>query len=121
MKLITIEKENSTFNFVVSSRNTRSGFAHDCTLFVNGHGRMPVHCHYLNRTWETWTYQSACLTAISQEIESWEKFQVDMWKSENNVKRMSTKRRAEFTDYYMALNHTRLLMAVKDDLRTNTY
>ena len=63
MKLVKIECCAHDVMFVCEFRNTRHGFAHDVTMFVDGREQSKATCHYLNRTWERWNYQSACISA----------------------------------------------------------
>lgn len=53
-----------SFNFICEFGNTRSGFKHTCTLVVNGLHNVKNVCHYYNRTWEAYTYQSVMQGAI---------------------------------------------------------
>lgn len=56
--------DNANFKFVNSSRNTRHGFAHDTTLFINNNEITAESAFYLNRTWETYRYQTVMLNAV---------------------------------------------------------
>jgi len=67
MKLFKI---NENVNIVCDSINTRSGFKHTATLFINGCERENTKICYLNRTWERFQYESVLkkLKGISQEL-----------------------------------------------------
>ena len=42
-----------------SSRSTRNGFAHDCTVRDENYNEVSeATCHYLNRTWECYRFES---------------------------------------------------------------
>ena len=53
------------FNFIVERGNTRNGFKHTCNLIVNGLHNVKNGCHYYNRTWEAYDYQSVMSGAIN--------------------------------------------------------
>ena len=42
------------FEFVNESYDTRNGFKHVSTLFMNNCKQIENTCHYLNRTWESY-------------------------------------------------------------------
>lgn len=98
MKIFDITVNGREFRFVCSSRNTRHGFAHDCTLFVNGDDCGESHCYYLNRTWESWGFQSVCIAAINKELQEREMYNRAKWMFENGYKKMTSTRKAAFLD-----------------------
>jgi len=49
---------NKKLQVVCETGNTRNGFKHTATLLSNGNERESVKCHYYNRTWESYTYES---------------------------------------------------------------
>ena len=67
MKLIKID-ENTTI--MCDVKDTRSGFKHEATLFINGNEIRKTKICYLNRTWERFQYESVLnkLKGISQEL-----------------------------------------------------
>ena len=94
MEYITKTINGAEFMFCVSARNTRSGFAHDCVLLHNG--RMIAHdtAHYLNRTWESYRFQSVMLGAVDNAIcEARERIEQDE-KTRNGWQRLTAERRA---------------------------
>ena len=91
MKLVKFEVNGHEVEFVCESRNTRNGFAHDATLLVNSCQWSTGHRYYLNRTWEAWTYQSACLEACCKAIANrTEQLRME-YKLAHNVSRISKK------------------------------
>lgn len=79
-----------------NSRNTRSGFAHDCDMFMNGHQLSSGHCFYLNRTWEKYCYQSVLFNACHNAIESRSEFLKRIYKEQNNLTRLAGKNAEAF-------------------------
>jgi len=116
MKIIKMEINNTRFEFVCNSRSTRNGFAHDCNLFINDNREQTAHCYYLNRTWECWQYQTACITAINQEIEWYTNRMLDKFKNENGYNRMTGKRRIEFDRYLQEIPYIKTLKECKTEL-----
>jgi hypothetical protein len=55
MKLFKI---NDKIEIVCNYENTRNGFRHRATLLLNGNDVDMTTEHYLNRTWESYEYQS---------------------------------------------------------------
>jgi hypothetical protein len=75
--------------FKNSARNTRSGFAHDTQMFINGRLEQTATCHYLNRTWESYAFQSVMKQAVYLRIEQERAKLVNEWKATNNKQRIS--------------------------------
>lgn len=51
-------KINDRFEIVCEWKKTRNGFKHEATLLVDGSEFKKVKCCYLNRTWESYEFQS---------------------------------------------------------------
>jgi hypothetical protein len=51
-------KINDNLEAVCDSLSTRNGFKHTATLLLNGIERESVKINYINRTWESFEYQS---------------------------------------------------------------
>lgn len=96
MRIIKINIDGHEFEFVCNSRNTRTGFAHDCTLFINGIEQPLATCYYLNRTWERYPFQTVCTTALNKAIDTWLEYMRREFMNAHNYERMSTKRRIAF-------------------------
>jgi hypothetical protein len=75
--------------FKNSARNTRGGFAHDTQMFIDGILEMKNSAHYLNRTWESYAFQSVMKQAIYLRIEEERAKLVREYKEANNKKRIS--------------------------------
>ena len=120
MKSITIKKEGLTFEFLCDSHNTRSGFAHDCTLYY-GLQRIVRHCYYLNRTWERWSHQSVCLKCIDAMIED-RLYNLKMaYMEHNGYKRMTRERLNDYNKSVVNDLFLKILESVKTDLQKNLY
>lgn len=90
----------TNFEIVCSSRNTRDGFAHHCTILVNGEDRgIEATCFYLNRTWERYAYQSVMLKAAREQIARLIEWEREDYMAARDWQRMTAKRREEFAQY----------------------
>jgi hypothetical protein len=74
--------------FKNSARNTRSGFAHDTKMFIDDQLEQTATCHYLNRTWESYAFQSVMKQAVYLRIEQERAKLVNEWKATNNKQRI---------------------------------
>ena len=96
MKIFKANINGNEYEFICEFGNTRNGFKHECRLFVNDSFETSATCHYLNRTWESYNYQSVMLRAICILMEQHEEFLKHIFKSENGYEKMTAKRKAEF-------------------------
>ncbi len=85
--------------FVNEFRGTRSGFAHDTTLFINGYKCATATCHYLNRTWERYTYQSVMRKVVCELRERRREWLKEAFKAEKGYKKLTAERKVEFNTY----------------------
>lgn len=92
---------NCKFTFYCSSRSTRHGFAHDAELFCEGNKISSASCHYLNRTWECYTYQSVMKKAVGNEIDSIRSALKYEYLFVNGYERMTEKRKADFEGVFL--------------------
>ena len=75
--------------FKNSARNTRGGFAHDTQMFIDGILEMTNSAHYINRTWESYAFQSVMRQAVYLRIEEERNKLVREYKEANNKQRIS--------------------------------
>lgn len=61
-----IFKINKSIEIVCNAENTRSGFRHLATLFVDGSESAKGKCTYQNRTWERYEFQSVLFNVIEK-------------------------------------------------------
>ena len=85
--------------FANNSRGTRSGFAHDTSFFVNGHLYREATCHYLNRTWERYTFQSVMRKAVYDAREAQENYLKNTYMTAKGYKKLTAKRAEAFKAY----------------------
>lgn len=61
-----IFKLNDNTEIVCKSEKTRNGFRHLATLCINGNEQETAKCTYLNRTWESYEFQSVIQKLIEK-------------------------------------------------------
>lgn len=77
------------------SKNTRNGFAHVCSLIINGHDVGTFKVNYLNRTWEMFTFDSVKETAVMDYAEYLYRGARSKFMNERGYKKLTTKRKKE--------------------------
>ena len=121
MKLVKFTVKGHEIAFFCDSRSTRHGFAHDSSMFVDNVPLAEGHCYYLNRTWESWNYQSACLAAVGNEIARYKDWLKDNYKYENGVSRITAKHKEKLDAIYNGNDHIAMLEEIKANLKRNCY
>lgn len=116
-----ITVNNNEYQFINSSRNTRTGFAHDTTLFINGRKYSKATAIYYNRTWECYTYQTVMQRCVNDILAEKQKDFVADYKAKNNIKRLTAEKRAEAGRDFEALETTKELKKVYQALELNEY
>ncbi len=53
-----LEKINKQLTFGLYAEGTRGGFKHTAVLFKNGREVCRATCHYVNRTWEAYPFDT---------------------------------------------------------------
>lgn len=98
-KIIVNGKE---YLFINESKGSRNGFKHCTTLLINNNEVVDVAIQYYNRTWETYRYRTSMNKAIQQMINC-RKSRLEMdFRRDNDIYRMTKKRRAELDDILYA-------------------
>ena len=115
IKKITVN--NTEYQFINDSRNTRSGFAHDTALFKNDVMIGKASAHYLNRTWESYRYQTVMIVCISDVInDKYNEFIAD-FKRANGISRLTKAKREEADKEFYNREDIKELEQVKEELR----
>ena len=121
MKTIKIKINGKEYLFICSARNTRTGFAHDCHLLINGVDKMESHAYYINRTWEVYTYQTVCLKSIDLLIQDRSDILKDRFMESHGYKKLTQKRAAIFASELEKDQTIMEFKAVRDKLAHNIY
>ena len=116
MRMISVKNDFHDVRFVCSSRSTRSGFAHDATMFIDDCVAGGATCYYYNRTWERWTYESVCLSAVSAAMSEREAELKDDYKRAHGLSRVAGKAKADLADMIAKDLRMATLREIKDEL-----
>lgn len=121
MDIIKVKANGTEFEFICQCRGTRSGFAHDCNLFVGGRELTEAHCHYINRTWEVYEYQSVCVEAINNLIQEHKEAKKIEFCEKYEWKRL-TQKRADILDQILECDdYMKTLKECKANLLNKIY
>jgi len=81
-------------------KSTRNGFTHVSKLYRNNALVCEARCHYLNRTWESYTFQSSMKKVISMAIEK----EIAEQKRFQGIKRLTKALRQDIINYSSWIN-----------------
>lgn len=96
MKTHTITTSNgNVYQFINESFSNSRNWGHKSQLFINNVYIEDDKRIYLNRTWESYQYQSVMKEIVWKLIAQEQKQAVDKYKSDNGIKRLSSEKRIE--------------------------
>lgn len=75
--------------FVNNFVSTRGGFKHETLLSIDSTIVRKSVCHYSNRTWESYAFQSVMKKAIDEEVNSERNILRQEFKDKTGLKRLS--------------------------------
>lgn len=116
MELKKMTVQGREVEFVNNWRGTRSGFAHDTAMFVDGRRVAEDTCHYINRTWERYTYQSVMRSAVYRLLEDREIILRHRFMQEKGYKKLTAQRKIEFAEVVDADDVIKFYREVRDAL-----
>lgn len=117
MELRKFNIDGREVEFANQFRGTRSGFAHDTTMFVDGHRVAEATCHYINRTWEAYEYQTVMVNAVYYRIEELRQYAKDRFMKAKGYKKLTANRKAEFEEVYKQNAEIAFYEAVRAELK----
>lgn len=103
--------------FVNESSWTRNGFKHTSTLFVDNREVGNNTVHYLNRTWENYTFQTVMLKVIGNLIDYTMDNLKNAFKSAKGYQKLTQKRNEEFNESIKDNRELAELYEVRSQLR----
>ena len=113
--MVTIYKEieyNGSiyeFTFINQFINTRCGFNHKSYLMYKGSKLYEYTAHYINRTWEPYTYSSSMYNSIYGLIEQLKENYTIQFKNEKGYKRLTKSRKVELEKYLEQFDKIKIL------------
>jgi hypothetical protein len=81
-------------------KSTRSGFTHVSKLYRNNALVCVAKCHYINRTWESYNFQTSMKKVVSMAIEK----EIAEQKRFQGIKRLTKEKRQEIINYSSWIN-----------------
>jgi hypothetical protein len=84
MSVLTLDIDGKTYEFENRFASNRNGFSHHTTLTVGHSQTYEATCHYINRTWEKYTYQSSMMSAVAQLQTALVDRAIRNWKVDHN-------------------------------------
>ena len=119
MRIRKMNIDGHEIMFVNQFRNTRNGFAHDTTLFIDNREYQTATCHYYNRTWEWYDYQTVMLEAVYLLKKAKEQECKREYLRKNSIKQIrGEKRKAELTNLIAEDEENKFYDAIMHDLKT---
>lgn len=79
---------NGKYEFVNDWNSNYYGFNHISTLFKGTQKLGTAKVHYINRTWERYSYQTSMRAVINTLIEEKQQRAIDNYKEENGILRL---------------------------------
>ena len=84
------------YEFMNYTKYNRNGFNHNSTFYVNGMYLGESNIHYVNRTWESFKYQTSMLGVINSMIDNLYITSKNNFKQQHNIKRLRGKNKELF-------------------------
>ena len=121
MDLIRFESLGHDVTFSCNARGTRHGFAHDASLFIDNVLCRESSCHYINRTWECYRYQTVCLSCCNDVIANrMERIKRD-YKYENGLSRIAGKHKEAVENLVKVDSYVILMKEIKKILNEKSF
>ena len=117
MRLIIIKN----FTFVCTSKSTRNGFKHEARMFINETFVSEATQHLVNRTWESFTYQSVIRNCVQNYIAQIEYGIETDYKKENNVIRKTKKHSEKLNELFNQNSEIKEAKKILELIQTNIY
>lgn len=115
--LHTLSINDNLIIFVNNSRSTRNGFAHDSELYINDNYKGNLSCHYLNRTWERYRYQTVMMRLVNSLIEERKNYIKAEYKRANNIALLTQKHANKIAELFEADDRITLYNAIIKELK----
>ena len=117
MGLYRLSIEGKEIMFINTWKGTRSGFAHETELYIDGWRAAAARCRYINRTWERYSYQSVMLEAVHKLQEKETEREKAHFLQVNGFKNMMSHRKPAFMEYLAGNENLLLYKKIEEALR----
>ena len=115
----TIKIKN--FTFVCTSKNTRNGFKHEAQMLINETFVSEAAQHWVNRTWESFTYQSVMRNCVQNYIAQIEYGIETNYRNENKVIRKTKKHSEKLNELFNQNAEIKEAKDILELIQTNIY
>jgi len=104
--IIIIFKQLEIMKFKNEYKSTRNGFSHTSRLYHDNGNLVVEHkCNYINRTWESYSFQSSMRQAVIKAIEN----EINEQKRQLGIKRLTKEKQAEIEAYSSTIQQLKTL------------
>ena len=117
MRMHKLTIEGKEILFLNNWRGTGSGFMHETELYIDGWQAAAARCHYINRTWERYSYQSVMLEAVHKLQEEETAREKAYFLRINGYKNMMSYRKAAFVEYLAENKNLSFYKKIEEALR----
>ena len=117
MKTIKIKD----FTFICTSKNTRSGLKHEAQMLINNSFVSEATQYWVNRTWESFTYQSVIRNCVQNHIAQIEYGIETDYRNENNVIRKTKKHSEKLNELFNQNAEIKEAKKILKLIETNIY
>ena len=118
MKKLRIFNTGHEVEFLCESRNTRYGFAHDAHLMIDGADWGTDTIRYLNRTWESFAFQTVCMSLCDKVIEGRKWLLKERYKAAHGIAHVATcAHKAALAELIARDKDLALLAAIRTELK----
>ena len=115
----TIKIKN--FTFICFTKNTRSGFKHEAQMLINDTFVSEATKYWVNRTWESFTYQSVMRNCVQNYIGQIEYGIETNYRNENNVIRKTKKHSEKLNELFNQNAEIKEAKNILKLIQTNIY
>ena len=117
MKTIKIKN----YTFICFTKNTRSGFKHEAQMLINDTFVLEATKYWVNRTWESFTYQSVMRNCVQNYIGQIEYGIETNYRNENNVIRKTKKHSEKLNELFNQNAEIKEAKNILKLIQTNIY
>ena len=103
--------------FINTWRGTGSGFLHETELYIDGWQAGAARCHYINRTWERYSYQSVMLEAVHNLQQQETDREKRRFKQQHGIKNIMERHKPAFAEYLAANENLSFYKKIEEALR----
>lgn len=114
-------QSGTTWRFVNEYENSRNGFNHKTTAFRGAYEYGTYKVHYINRTWEMYTYQSSMSNAVSTIYEEELNYYINNYKENNNIDRFKKGQKDQVIAEFNETELGKELLELKDCIRDREF